>query len=566
MAAVAVAAVAAVAGAAATKQVAFSAILFLKRAGPTAGSFFSLSMKKRILWLSLALVAGQAGHAFAQNASDALRYSHLQFGGPARTQGIAGANVALGADFGNLSSNPAGLGLFQKSEFHITPGIGLGQSDSRIEGNTAASQNETKNSFHIASLGAVFATRHPDGDESAWRGGALALGFTRLADFNTGTLYQGNISNNQSFLNQYQPEARVLKPGNDFASLRSQYSSEKYTTDIGQLYGAFLADIRKTRAGADSAVALRTQGSTLAQGQSVLSSGSLSQFDIGYGGNYRDRLYIGGAIGFVSSNYTRVRSLTESDNDPNTYFESLNYRTDLGVKGSGINGRLGIIVRALDNVRFGASVQTPTFMRFTETFSTSLVGTFSTRGTDHVPNDLPVGRGDVATQNYPDYAYTINTPFRANGGVAVTLGKHGFITGDVEYVGYPQARLHNAPNDANGSSYTFGPENAGIQSQLQNAVNVRVGAEGRFDVFRLRAGVARYGDPYKNNNGDGVQNFFTAGAGLRQGNFFLDAAAVYTTYNQYYTPYNMAYANVSAINIKTNATRYTTSVTAGITF
>ena len=471
-------------------------------------------MKKRILWLSLALVAGQASHAFAQNASDALRYSHLQFGGPARTQGIAGANVALGADFGNLSSNPAGLGLFQKSEFHITPGIGLGQSDSRIEGNTAASQNETKNSFHIASLGAVFASRRPDGDESSWRGGALALGFTRLADFNTGTLYQGSISNNQSFLNQYQPDANNIRTVSGFSSLDNQANSKTYTTDLGQAYGAYLANIRTSRAGLDSAVVLRRQGNTLAQGQSVLSSGSLSQFDIGYGGNYRDRLYIGGAIGFVSSNYNRVRSLTESDNDPATHFESLNYRTDLGVKGSGINARLGVIVRALDNVRFGASIQTPTFMRFTETFSTSLVGTFSAQGTDRVPRDLPVGRGTVATQNYPDYAYTINTPFRANGGVAVTLGKHGFISGDVEYVGYQQARLHNAPNDANGSDYAFGAENAGIQSQLQNAVNVRIGAEGRFDVFRLRAGVARYGDPYKNNNGDGVQNFFMPARGF----------------------------------------------------
>ena len=90
-------------------------------------------MKKRILWLSLALVAGQASHAFAQGASDALRYSRLQFGGPARTQGIAGANVALGADFGNLSSNPAGLGLYQRSEFHVAPGLWFGKDRSFLE-------------------------------------------------------------------------------------------------------------------------------------------------------------------------------------------------------------------------------------------------------------------------------------------------------------------------------------------------------------------------------------------------------------------------------------------------
>ena len=116
-------------------------------------------MKKRILWLSLALAAGPAGHAFAQGASDALRYSQLQFGGPARTQGIGGANVALGADFGNLTSNPAGLGMYQKSELHITPGIGLGQGDARIDGNSAAAQSETKN---------VLAFRAPTGPSGVY--------------------------------------------------------------------------------------------------------------------------------------------------------------------------------------------------------------------------------------------------------------------------------------------------------------------------------------------------------------------------------------------------------------
>ena len=89
--------------------------------------------------LALVLAAGCAISAQAQSpyVGEALNYSRLQFGGPARTQGIAGANVALGADFGNLTSNPAGLGLYQKSEIHLAPGLGLGSADAS---GTGASQ------------------------------------------------------------------------------------------------------------------------------------------------------------------------------------------------------------------------------------------------------------------------------------------------------------------------------------------------------------------------------------------------------------------------------------------
>lgn len=524
-------------------------------------------MKNRILWLSLALVVGQAGHAFAQGASDALRYSRLQFGGPARTQGIGGANVALGADFGNLTSNPAGLGLFQKSELHFTPGVGVGQSDSRIVGNSGAAVNDSKNSFHVASAGVVFATRKPDGQGSDWRGGAFALGFTRLTDFNTSSNYQGTFGlEKASFLERLRPQASAITAPNRaaFQSLDDQANTGRYNTDLGLAYGAYLANIRIVRPKADSIVVLRAQGDQITQGELVTNSGSVSQFDLGYGGSFRDRLYIGGAIGIVSSNFTQTRTLTESDNDPTTHFESLTSTSELRTKGNGFNARLGVIVRALDNLRIGASVQSPTFMRLSDTYNESLVGSFSASGTDRVPGDLPVGTGPRVSFPANDYDYTLTTPFRANGGVAYTLGKHGFVTGDVEYVGYRQARLHNDPNGANGDDYSFSAENLAVRNLYKNTVNLRFGAEGRFDVFRVRLGYARYGDPYVADASDErAQNFYTAGLGLRQGNFFLDAAGVYTTFNQLYTPYSVGGLEPT---IKVDNSRFTTTVTAGITF
>ena len=347
-------------------------------------------MKKRIIWLSLALVAGPAGHAFAQDASDALRYSRLQLGGTARTQAIGGANVALGADFGNLTSNPAGLGLFQKSEVHLTPGIGIGQSDSRVDGSTGAAQNESQNSFHIGSAGAVFASRRPDNDQSTnWRGGAFAVGFTRLADFNTAFRY-GNTLNDRTVGNyaltgddqSYLASLRRTVGLDGYAQtnidkLRAQGQSGEYSSLSGLAYGAYLTGIAKDRNGNDIGVASTTRRGPIGQSESVISKGSVSQFDLGYGANYRDRLYLGVGVGIVSSNYTRTRNYTETETDATTHLSDYTLHDELKSTGTGLNARIGAIYRATDALRIGASIQTPTFMRLTDTYNAAFTTTFT---------------------------------------------------------------------------------------------------------------------------------------------------------------------------------------------
>ena len=312
-----------------------------------------------------------------------------------------------------------------------------------------------------------------------------------------------------------------------------------------------------------TSITSRTRRGPIGQAERVVSRGSMSQFDLGYGGSYRDRLYVGVGLGIVSSNYRTASDFTETETDPTTRLNSYTLREERRVSGSGLNARLGLIYRATDALRVGASVQTPTFMRLEDTYNASFTTDFSGSGTDVVPRSLPIGTSSVeALPN--DYAYALTTPFRANGGVAYTVGKLGFLTGDVEYVGYGQARLRNDAQNANGDDNPFTTENNDIKGRYKSAVNLRFGAEGRFDVFRVRLGYARYGDPYKADAGSNrAQNFYTAGAGLRQGNFFLDAAAVYTTFNQQRTPYNLD--GLEPL-VKINNNRYTTSLTAGLTF
>ena len=492
---------------------------------------------------------GQASHVFAQDATDALRYSQLQFGGPARTQGIGGANVALGADFGNLSSNPAGLGFYQKSEFHGSLGLGFGQVDGSFNGSSKL--NEQSNKVNIPSIGLVLATRHADSDQSTgWRGGAFALGFTRLADFNSASNYQGSVGDGQSFFQ------RLREPRRSVVDISSQYydgPNGTYTNLDGLAHGGYLTQIVKNPQKTDSTLVTTARNGPVGQGERVVSTGSMSQFDLGYGGSFRDRLYLGVGLGIVSSNYRESRDFIETAN--NQDFASLQLHDELHTTGTGVNGRLGLIFRATNAVRLGASIQTPTFIRMTDTYSTTLTTSF-TKPAGTFTNSIAPGI----------YDYTLTTPFRANGGATVVIGKYGFVSGDVEYVGYGQARLNNDPNSANGDNSSFSDQNQEIQNLYRNTLNYRVGAEGRYSAFRARLGYAYYGDPYQNPNGgrSSARSYYTAGLGLRQGNFFLDVAEVYSSYNTAYSPYFLQSGQEPTIAL--NNSRYTTSITAGITF
>jgi hypothetical protein len=511
----------------------------------------------------------QSAQAQGTYVDDALLYTRLGPSGTARTLGIGGASTALGADFSNLTTNPAGLGFYTKSEITLTPGFGFGNADATPINNAASvgglpSQSQTANSFHIANAGIVFANRHPDSDDRAWRGGSFALGFTRQADFNQAFRYQNTTDDDHSFF-QY-----LREPGgfgdytsagyqNAVQSIRLQGSSDNYYNLDGLAYGNYLTDFVRVRrpGGAVGDSIFRTatpfRSGPITQNETVTSKGSLSQFDLGYGGNFNDRFYIGGGIGIVSLNRTRTATFSESSVDPQAgYGQDFSFTDYVKTTGTGINARLGVIYRPVDAVRLGASVQTPTYIRLNDEYTTTL--------TSYSPF-LPPNLDNVLSTTPGTLDYSITTPFRANGGLVVLLSKYGFLTGDVEYVGYSQARYNSNDNDVNGD---LDAANQDISSGYRNTVNLRAGAEGRFDIFRVRVGYAHYGNPYSYTTPNRAQNYFTGGLGLRTKGFFVDVAGVYLAYKDQYSPYNLA--SLASPTVDVSQHRFTASITGGITF
>ncbi|UOR04744.1 hypothetical protein MUN82_17565 [Hymenobacter aerilatus] len=506
-------------------------------------------MKNAKYWLGLAFM-GWASHAFAQSEIDALRYSQLQFGGGARTLGIGGANVALGADIGNLSSNPAGLGLFQRSEVSFTPGFGVGNTSSALQG--SGSLTDSRNSLHIGNVGLIFTNRRPDSDNTSdWRAGSFGIGVTRINDFNQNSVYSGTIGDQQSLFQRLR-ESRISNQEID-----DQFVDNAYVDLDGLAYGAYLTNLEN-----NDGVSTVNRTGPIVQRETTQTTGSQSQYDFAYGASYRDKLYIGGAIGVVSTRYDMTRNFYETTSDVN-----VDLRDFIQTRGTGFNARIGAIYRATDRVRIGASVQTPTWYRLTDTYSTQLSAQFNPPLSELDNNGnvvRTISRGDAQTGSQ-QFSYNLTTPFRANGGVAVLLGKYGFLTGDIEYVDYSQPRFRdNATANGTVAGYDYSGTNQYISDLYRSTVNLRFGGEARYEAFRFRLGYARYGDPYRANDFDRTQNYYTVGLGLRQQNFFLDVAGVYKSANTYYSPYVLNAGDQPVVSIDSN--RFTTSLTIGTTF
>ncbi|WP_187262862.1 OmpP1/FadL family transporter [Pontibacter beigongshangensis] len=498
-------------------------------------------MSNKIVSASLALLLSWSGTAFAQSEVDALRYTRLGLSGSARIQGIGGAQAALGADISSIFVNPAGLGMFRRSEITVTPGFSTANTDAGIanQGNySGAPVSDSRNAFGIPQAGIVFSDRKSDDDGSDWRGTSVGLSITRLNNFNSRTTYRGNTDDwtmVDYFAEQANNRATVTN-GQTFIKDQLEAEFNNYSSLEGMAYGAYLIDVYEDEEGEYAAPVDRAVD--IAFGEEILRKGSQNQFDIGVGTSYRDKIYLGASVGIVSTNYTQVRMYRESDADPATGFTNMQLRDEFSTRGAGINLRLGAIYRPVDALRIGASIQTPTSYSFDESYATSLVA-----------NHSDISGEQRAVQDPGQFSYGLTTPLRATGGIAYFLGKLGFISADVEYVNYAGMRFREKDSDFGSSGSYFSSVNTRIKDTYQSALNLRIGAEARYEIFRFRAGYALGGDPYKASGLDGSTNTFTLGTGIRLQNYFVDIAYANTSMNTLYSPYTFNSGASPEINI-----------------
>ncbi|RYZ38141.1 MAG: aromatic hydrocarbon degradation protein, partial [Sphingobacteriales bacterium] len=115
----------------------------------------------------------------AQIPEDAIRMSWNTPSGTARNQAIGGAMGSLGGEITTLFVNPAGLGMYKKGEFVLSPGISFNKGTGVFRGTEAKSESVSK--FNLGTSGFVWSWQ--DG-YSKWKNKTFAIGVNRVANFN----------------------------------------------------------------------------------------------------------------------------------------------------------------------------------------------------------------------------------------------------------------------------------------------------------------------------------------------------------------------------------------------
>jgi long-subunit fatty acid transport protein len=468
---------------------------------------------KKILLLAACFAAGSP--VFAQYASDAVRFSQYQQGASARFKAMGGAQTAVGGDIGSLASNPAGLGLFTKSEFNFSADFSNWQVESRYIGQDIDAK---KDRLGIDQIGGVIynPTLRAKGDDlkTGWLSVNYGVSYNKTNNFNNTIDYSGT-NPNSSIADYFSDLASFYLAQGDPANNSNALPANSLES---MAYKNFLIEF-------DPDGYFPTTSLDNNQRNLVYRTGSQSEVNFGAGANYSNKLYVGGSFAITSLNYNADRQFTE-DGSNRTYVGQpvdfvggsyeITYKNDQVTTGTGFNGKIGMIYRATDAVRVGLSFISPTWIKVSDSFSESL----DTRYTKATGGAIPPYTN--SPQIY-DTDYTLRTPYRVNGGLSAIISQQGLLSADVEYVDY------SSINFSIGDRIAEQNTNDDIRDRYQAAVNFRLGGEYKVNNLMLRAGYNRTGSPFKDI--EISSDILSGGIGFRSSLLYVDLTYQNATFN-----------------------------------
>lgn len=466
----------------------------------------------------------------AQDMNEAYNLSSGTVQGTARSVGFGGALGSVGGDFSSLSVNPAGLGVYRTSELSFSPSLKMNYTSSSFLGQTIEDNNTRLNINNFS----VVITEAPKGrryDHRNWKAVSFAFGMNRIADFNRDYNYKGNTNAGS-------------------ASLLFEADANQYPNDLNDAgtLGYLGLNTHIVTPHLTSYYSTVPFAGGIQQSNIVQERGGISEYVISLGGNYKERLMLGATIGIPSMNYKRTSDYTETILPGNPYnpdgFSTFTYNNQLNINATGVNMKLGAILKITNFLRIGAAFHTPTLYNiheFTDYGITSLVN--NVQYNISTANSLPVYQFD----------YSLLTPYKGVVSAAVVIKKLGFITADYEYIDYSTMKYYypTGINSSTGISYQQEAINMNnnIRNSFQAASNVRIGAEIKLTkYFMIRGGAGYYGNPYK--TGLAMERIdLSAGIGFHTSHFFADVAVINSSWKYEEQVYsNVDYRYVATAN------------------
>lgn len=453
---------------------------------------------------------------YSQNEVDALRYARIVPGGTARYMSMGGAFGSLGADFSTISSNPAGLGLYKKSEFTITPAFYMGSTKSEYNGNKT---DDSQSNFNLSDVGFVMNT---ETQNSVFKHFQFSFGLIRTNNFNN-RIYIDGENNQNSIMTAYADDATGINP--------DYLNDGDYPYDLSPAWWNYMINPDFNCEGYCYTDTLPA-GTNISQRKEINTWGSMNEYTFGFSTSVADRLYLGTSIAFPRIRYFEESRYTETNlDDESSAFRELTIYDDLETKGTGINLKFGMILRLTNFIRLGGAIHSPTwYNNMNDKWYKSHTAIFAD---DSFYEQSPYG----------NYSYELETPWRAMGSISLVLWRAVLVSADYEFVDYSQSKLRS-------SGYDFYDENTSINNKYTKTHNVKVGTEFRFGHFAMRGGFGYNMSPYADNINDGEKFTYSGGMGFRDKNFFLDLAYVRSENHENYYLYGSENVNVNPTDNK----------------
>lgn len=511
-------------------------------------------MRKTAFIILFALAAMSAQ---AQTAYDAFRFSERNYEGTARSVAMGNAFTALGGDLGSIGINPAGSAVAKYSQFTITPSLTV--STNTTHGVSPYSDGylpyfekqfkQTATHFAIPNFGMTF--NWDTGRSSGLKNVTFGFVMNRVNDWNEDVFAKGRNSTT-SFMGAMATEATEMGLLGSNLNMNNAYDYDPWKYVVGYQSGMIstFGGYDDQFVGASELLQENNMGDTeiflggpLDQSYGRRVRGGKNDYLINLGFNISDFLYIGANLGITSMNYTYDEYFKEVAVDPDdfgiefdngkAYFDRMKYKYSYGANTSGVYGKFGFILTPGLGLRIGAAIQTPTGTTVNEYWYYSGETTY----TDNSFNgyaDSPEGEDQ----------YRFSEPWRANFGIAWTLGKFAVFSADYEMCNYSSMKFKRNGFD-DGREY-FIDLNDEIRSIYGKSQMFRAGVEIKpVDVLALRAGYGVTTSPEKFNlNGEqldipAAQNVSFGLGFISRKSFFADVACRYAfTSDEYFMPYN----------------------------
>lgn len=478
----------------------------------------------------------------------ALLFARPKPSGSARILGLGGAQTALGGDVSSAVSNPAGLGMFNRSEFTFSLGLADHQSSANYLGTHT---DDNRAVFNVPGISYVW--NMPRNDDNSFYGGSFAISFSRVNDFNRQTMYRGNNRDN-SIIDYFIDRAT--------GETTDQFFEEQYpnfNTPAALAYFNYLIGPTSILDPPGPEDEYFTDATYPYQTEEIRVRGASNQWNFSYGGNYKDMVFFGGGIGIASLRYKSEKIFDEAFESDT--LQALQLTENLEIRGTGVNATFGAIVRPVNFLQFGVSYTTPTWYSLSENYEASMWSRWN--NFDYYGDGEVILGDNSRTPEETDLLvsdYSFTAPSRLRGGVTF-LSEYGFITADVEMLNPSKAKYRSRDN-----SISFNPDNETIREVYQSAINYRIGAEFRKDIFRVRAGYGVQGNTLSDQmDADNSVTSVSGGLGVRTKTFYVDLAIVHSKGKEYrYHPYTFSDGSGPSAAIRDKALNGV--ITVGFTF